>query len=420
MNAQNRFFSLIRADLTPARPMMALRSFANRTMAFARGLLGSQHVACNNSEASGDERTSISAINESIAGDQEWVRIAPYRVIPNRVGPQVVDREAADRMVSAFNSISGRLKNFFRGLPGYEGHVDDPEWAKQHPGVSAESVLRIKELEARDDGLYGRVVWNEKGRKLVGGDAPAYAFHSPRWGMLPIVHNGKKAFRPVQLFSIGLTNQPNIEDNAIGLNEADGDRISEPMKSHLIKLLAALGKTVAADATEEQVTAAINEALPIAEAGVVATNEAPALKTQLTTAQNEATTLKTQLADQKTAASNERAARVKAVLVVAINSGLITEAQRPEWESKLVTASDFGAVQGELEALKPAVNTRAAAAGLGGRKGEQASSGKQITAINEAIRKHCAEKNLDPRRDWNTAYAAVKASQPALFVTTNS
>jgi hypothetical protein len=55
----------------------------------------------------------------------------------------------------------------------------------------------------------------------VSGEAPAYAAQSPHWGMAAIEHKGRKAFRPLELNSIGLTNNPNIPGTQIGLNEAD-------------------------------------------------------------------------------------------------------------------------------------------------------------------------------------------------------
>ena len=353
----------------------------------------------------------VSAFNEAIATDQEWTRISPYREIPNEVGLQVFDRVGAEAMMAAFNSLAGRVQRFFRGLPIYIGHPDDPKWRKENPMARTDAMGRIKELQARDDGLYGRTAYNETGKPLVTGDAAAYAYQSPRWGMVPITHNGRKAFRPVELYSIGLTNNPNIPENAIGLNEAAGT--DSPMnKEKAIKLLAALGITVAADATDEQLTAALNEALPKAQAAIAAQGELATLKPQLVTAKNDLTAAQTEVTAQKTAATNERAARVEAVLTVAINAGRITEAQRAEWKGRLIAATDFAAVETELGKLKPAVNTQGRAKDLGTRKGESAASTAKITAINEAVTKYQKEHN---DCDRTTAYLEVKKAQPSLF-----
>jgi hypothetical protein len=172
----------------------------------------------------------IAAFNEAIASVEEWIRISPYREIPNEVGLQVFDRTGAEAMLASFNSLAGRIQGFFRGLPIFVGHPDDPKWRKEYPMARNEAMGRIKELQVRDDGLYGRTAFNAAGKLLVSGNAPAYAFQSPRWGMVPIIYKGRKAFRPVELYSIGLTNNPNIPENAIGLNEA-GSRKAETTAS---------------------------------------------------------------------------------------------------------------------------------------------------------------------------------------------
>ncbi len=382
-------------------------------------------VGVNDSEA---ETGHISACNETVSPDQEWTRIAPYRAIPNEVGLQVFDRAGAEAMVTAFNSVAGKVSRLFRGIPAFVGHPDHPAWAKENPQIVAkygtEAYGRIKALEARDDGLYGKVIFNDDGKRLVSGEAAPFAFHSPRWSMLPATHQGQKAFRPVLLHSIGLTNNPNISGNAIGLNEAV-PAFSPTMKIHIIALLAALGRPIAADSTDEQLAAAVNEATPVATALVTASNELGTLKPQLITAQNEIVTLKGKvttaeglLTTEKTNAINERAARADAVLTVAVNEGRITEAQRPDWKTKLTTATDFGAVQGEIVKLKPAVNTKGKAAVIGARKEEVAASNDMITAINTAVQTHIKTAGLDPVKDYSAAYDAVRKAQPALFTAT--
>ncbi len=178
------------------------------------------------------------------------------------------------------------------------------------------AVGRIREIRADADGLKLKRALNEEGKRLTAGDAPAYTAFSPNWGMEPITYQGRKAFRPVYLFSVGLTNRPQIPGTYIGLNEAlPAEKFPvnpnhKTMHPKLIALLAALGITRAADATEEQLISGINEALPKATAAVeaqgkltTAVNETGTLKGQLTAAQgettkavNEAAGLRTQLA----------------------------------------------------------------------------------------------------------------------------
>jgi hypothetical protein len=106
----------------------------------------------------------IGAVNEKL-GAQDWIRITPFGEFPNKVGLQVLDRTAADAMVGSFNSMGTKLATLWQGLPIYEGHPDDPEWQKKNPGVRAVAVGRVKELQVRDDGLYGRVAFNALGKR---------------------------------------------------------------------------------------------------------------------------------------------------------------------------------------------------------------------------------------------------------------
>ena len=377
--------------------------------------------ACNDSPLI----RAIGAINEAI-GTADWVRIAPYGEFPNEVGLQVVDRAGAEKMVAAFNTAVEKAANLWRGLPIYEGHPDEPAWLKQNPGYKRVAVGRVKELQARDDGLYGRVAFNDQGNALVRGDAPAYEAHSPRWGMAGITHRGKSACHPEALYSLGLTNTPNIPGTQLGLNEQP-DEFPPAMKSNLIALLAALGRPVAdaAAVTDEQLAAAVNEATPVATAAVTASNELPGVKQKLTSAETELAAAKLKLTSAETSlqtATNEaatlrtslaeaRTARAEAVLTVAVNEGRITPAQRAEWLGKFTaTNADFAAVQGELTKLKKAVNTQSHVANLGARKAEATASSEKVAAINEAV----AKKEKEGLSHFD-AYQAVRKAQPELF-----
>lgn len=396
-----------------------------RKTAHARPCKGSQRPGLTH--AVNDSRLFgwIGALNEAVAPDQEWFRVAPFGEHPNRVGIQVLDRDAAEAMVGAFNSLVARAARNFRGLPIYVGHPDEPNWAKQNPTVRAEAVGRIRELQVRDDGLWAKHALNDDGKRLLSGEAAPYAFQSPHWGMVPVPKRAK-AFRPVELYSVGLTNQPNIPGTAIGVNESVPGSSTSMNTEAIRKLLAALGITLGADATEAQVSAAINEATTKGTALVAAQNELGTVKTQLTTAQNEATAakadataLRTQLGEKAAAAVNERTARAKLVLDAAVASGRVTAAKRGEYEGKLVAAANdtaFAAVETEIKALKPAVNTQAKTSGLGGRRTIDAGSQGRIAAINTAVAKYRTENGCD----HHTAFCAVKAAQPDLFTATNA
>jgi len=364
----------------------------------------------------------IGAVNEQL-GDQDWIRVTPFGKFPNQVGLQIVDQESGQAMVSAFNSLSTRLATLFRGLPIYEGHPDDRAWQKANPGVRAVAVGRVKELDLRADGVWGRVAWNETGTRLVRGEAPAYTAQSPHWHMAPTPR--PKEFRPVLLNSLGLTNQPQIPGTLLGVNEVDPD--FSAMKPQIIALLAALGRPLAnaTAVTDEQLTTAVNEAVAAAPAMLSAVNELASVKpqvgtlttqlatatTSLTAATNEAATLRTSLA-------TERSARAEVVLTSAVNEGRITAAQKPEWLAKFTApAADFSAVSTQLAGLKKAINTQSRTEGIGARRSVSAESKQRVSAINEAIN---AKMTAMGTKDRNAAYLALRTEKPALFAATNA
>lgn len=387
-----------------------------------RRLLGGSVVACNDAAATA---RCIGACNVAHDASAEWSKIK-FGVYPNEVGLQIFDREAAEAMVSAFNDSLNRLAHGFRGLPGYIGHPDNAAWLQRNPGAPRHAVARVKELRLADDGLEFRTAYNDDGKKLLTGEAPAYDAFSPNWNMAPTQYRGRKAYRPVELLSVGYTNQPNIPGSYIGLNEAlPGEAATTepapvpPMKELLIKILADLGITLAADADEPTTIAALEQGLAkIASAQ----GEMAAEKEKAVVAANELATAKAQLAaagTKLTSAANElateRKARVDTVLDAAVAAGRITAAQRPEWAGKLTPAANeaFGTLAIELSALKPAVNTASKTAGLGARRGQvDANSKQRVNAVNEAIN---ARQKTTPGMSREAAFLALQKEQPALF-----
>jgi phage I-like protein len=140
----------------------------------------------------------VSPIDETT---DDWIVISPYGEFPNEKGTQIVDRESANAMVVEFNSVLGKLGRLFRGAPIYRGHPD------ARPDIWPDDVRygRINALDARDDGLYGKVAWNDLGVKNK--EQGYYVYPSPAWNFKKI--DGGK-IKPNRLKSIGLTNNPNI------------------------------------------------------------------------------------------------------------------------------------------------------------------------------------------------------------------
>ncbi|MFT3992033.1 MAG: hypothetical protein QM680_11545 [Luteolibacter sp.] len=126
-----------------------------------------------------DAINSVSGVFQALAlGDNEKskrYRFCAYGEYPQEVAGvgrimQVVDKEAAGKMVENFRAFAG-LDTFFKGVPVYEGHPDDPAWLAKNPGAKEKAVARIKTIEAGEDGIYVEEVFNSDGVKLLSGEA---------------------------------------------------------------------------------------------------------------------------------------------------------------------------------------------------------------------------------------------------------
>lgn len=139
--------------------------------------------------------------NISESANEAWVLLAPYGKWPNAQGLQTFEQKDAENMVNEFNSLLSTPQRMI-GLPWYVGHPDHPAFKDRYTDTAAKG--RIKKLEARADGLWANVKWNDDGKKLIEG--AAFHGHSVNWRM----KNEKGAWRPFSLKSVGFTNEPNI------------------------------------------------------------------------------------------------------------------------------------------------------------------------------------------------------------------
>lgn len=348
--------------------------------------------------ATNEAREVAYATNE-INLHNEWLKITPYGDYPNVVGLQRIQKPDAEAMVAAFNSLRGRAARLFLGLPIYSGHPDvDPERYTDRRRYG-----KITELEARADGLYGKVAFNDLGKTAM--EQGHFQFNSPTW----YLKRDGKFVRPVELISVGLTNTPQIPGDPWAKN----DNEKSNMPKWLIDLLVSKGLMKAEDG-EEQLKTAVNSLL-------VLPARVTELETKLTTATNESTRLSGELTTANGKVTNlttERdalvTARNKRELDLAINEGRIVEADRAAWNTKLTT--NFDGSVAELGELK-AINTHSQVNNLGQRKAESTEADNKITAINAAVRKFATEQglNIATNEGYNTAFAAVRKAQPALF-----
>ena len=334
---------------------------------------------------------------------------------------QVIDRDVASTLAANFGSLSSKFATFFRGIPIYEGHADDPDWCKKNPGHRASAVGRIKSIQPGEDGIYVTAALNSDGVELLGGDAPKYTGQSPFWRLSEIP--GRPGyFKPVLLWSDALTNTPNIMTNTLALNSLDGiceDADTSPeaetgadeKPNHTeMKLtaeaLAALGFAPEADPSPEEISAAICKML-----GEKATAEADKV-----TAESATAAANSRLKIVETELSGVLGTAVDTVITEAINTGRITEADKPAWTAALNTS--FGTESAKLRSLMPVINTGNKVIDLASRRQAGVTdAANAASAITDAVRAYAAEKSIDISSGpgWTRAFDACRAANPALF-----
>lgn len=137
----------------------------------------------------------------------DYIQISPIGLFPHSKGFQNVDRTALDTLAKNFRSFFGRLGRRFAGIPFYVGHPDVPGFENQYQDRKAYGW--IKDLEVREDGLYGKTTWSLAGRELIANGH--FKFLSPYWEAIRIgSRDGRSVYSPTVLKSVGLTNDPNL------------------------------------------------------------------------------------------------------------------------------------------------------------------------------------------------------------------
>ena len=362
---------------------------------------------------------------------EKWFRVTPFAEVPGTMEEkgkskpcvQVIDRAAGELMVANFGTLTDKLRYLFQGLPIYEGHPDDPGWLAKNPGAKETAVGRLKELQVREDGVWGRGVFNSAGVDMLTGEAPKYSAQSPNFRVIPVA-KGSDRVRPYCIISLGLTNRPNISDNAISLNTGDGnpspmdagDPAATPENNATstnetdMKLSPEVMKRLgfAPDATPDQ--SAVEAAICKLHDDLTAANTCAAeAKGKATAANTRADTAETELA---TLRKDGNATAIN----TAISENRITAADKDMWEKVL----DADPVNGKALLAKQKATTLNTATRLPGREALARtldSEPNTITAINEAVRAFAAANNLDLSKtaDYDLAFLGAKEAKPEIF-----
>lgn len=426
--------------LSKAVPMIGLRKSLRSKLTTLSALFGSRAIVLSANEqepALKPEDLMYVAANEQYEATPEgskenWILLAPYGNHPNVKGLQRFDRVAANSVVQHFNSLPN-IGVKMVGIPFYKGHPDIKEFESKY--TDKDAYGRIKQLDAREGGLFANVKWNEKGKSLIRGEE--YHGHSVAWYMKP--HPSGAGWQPFALRSVGFTNDPNIEVPPI---TAANERMNKEQQIALAKSLG-LPETATFEQIQETVTrhATFANEASNCPAELATTKkklqdlEGAHNQVQEKVAANETTikeltetnkTLTTQVGtltterDTATAlVANERKAIAEPLLAQALKDGKITKAQEAEFLTVFVNE---GVAKGQEKLAPLAANTALHTKSTINPAGRRANADSKVAsrteaiqlAVNEAIEKLNLKNNHEGSA-YDQAFARVRKEQPALF-----
>lgn len=329
----------------------------------------------------------------------EWRHAAGLQ----RFGPEE-GRALAENFAAAHGrTLLDRLRG--AGVPVYIGHPDLPARRAEFPDQRAYGWLSA--VTPENDGVRLAVKWSRAGRELI--EEGAYRYHSPLWA----AQRDSGVLRPVELISIGLTNQPNIPVPPIA-NESEPEPITTDTMQKLNALL-----SLADDAGEDDILAAVQARLDrIAELEAAAENadtdpdpdpaeeEEEKKEDEPTPAEN-AARLETRL----------RESRVDAALDALVIGARLAVADRPAARERLLACENDADYQSALAAYAdaaPVLKTAATTAGAAAAAGQLAVENEADTRRrrrDELITEIRAEKGCD----FPTAAQLAARREPALF-----
>jgi len=393
--------------------------------------------------------------NELVIGADGWAMITKFgdysstALFPDGKGGvkkekaiQRVDKAGAEQMAATFANSRRGVRKFLKGCNIYDGHPDVPGIGKFYPDKSPKGVFA--DLEVREDGLYGLPVFTNEGSDLVEKKLRR-AFSGNIGNSEPCGQdaNGVPIYRPTELFSAGLTNNPHLPVHFFNSDGSLADAPTEEKqtmkKSVLDKIFAItakLGIQFANDADDAKTEAALaevetkvaafaNEQSTIKKAliklcgkvGISFANESDItnVESTLNQAHDKIVTLSTERETFKTQFANERASRIKDELGYAIKYGRITEAERAQWQNRLSVDAQFANELSTLTNLPAKVKTESATEGRRDSDVDLASPRARRQFCNDAISNICKEKGWDVKKDYDRAFRLGQQRHPEAF-----
>ena len=263
---------------------------------------------------------------------------------------QVIDDTALSAIVNRFSTESKH--------PNFAGLLIDQEHFSYDPGKSSASYGWIKEIQNRDDGLWGRVEWTSLGSDAISGGV--YRFLSPTWLNRDVEDLGGNRIRPLRLDTAGLTNVPNLKGMVPFTNRAGYTGSDQPETQHMKSIASALG--LSTDASEESILAAVTklqkDLADAKAANSTITNRVTALETDLTAVKTTNTKLLGDIVEQdlekyKNRFAAEKRDHWKSALIANRDSALelLASVTEPKSNGGTPGASDTTAVASDGKAM---------------------------------------------------------------------
>jgi hypothetical protein len=320
----------------------------------------------------------------------EWVMLAPLGDHPHALGIQRFTPAFIQNMANRFNGFFARMGRLFSGAPTFEGHHDiEPD---KYP--NSRSYGWIMALEARADGLWGKMTWTPEGREML--QNGAFKFVSPVFIGKPLAkENGRTVFEPIAFKSLALTNEPNLALPPLANQKDNMQTITEVLQLN-------------SDATAEQIIEAAR-----ALNGRVTTleNENQNLRTSASSADENARILANAQTELSNAIARADAAQTRLVGMIldnAIRENRITLAQRDHWKGE--HEKDFAAGETQLANQQPVLNTESTTRELGNHKNAYDTEATRRAALTAYI----AEQE-STGLSYDEAWAKAKVERADIF-----
>lgn len=360
----------------------------------------------------------------------EWIQLAPYGNHPTRdkKRTQVFNAEAAAQVVQWFDFWPRKVARLMgvNAVPVWVGHPDfDPDtWPDRR------QIGNVTTLEARDDGLYGKINWNADAMLAL--KEEGHKFPSVAWDCDEI---NATEVQPAFLWSVGMWKKPNIKSVQSVINAGedfetqddptqDDETSTQPtMLNKILEALRAAGILKEGD-SEDSVLASIGNMISSLAYSREERNRRALEVAQLRTAINaaaedpEETVIEgvvTELnAARATLATNlQRIAELEAQ-VTEVNASRVSEAVSRLIETGRITKADEEAVTTELNAdfsaalskrLAAPLQLNSAALKIGGTKPKVMEKHERMQKLLAWVDQHMTQTNCS----YDEAWAASKA-----------